>query len=233
MAIDRQSRDEMAAALLAFMRGEIGGRTYLDRMCSVCCNEKDLGWVHVALCDLYDRGHAISTSQQGWESLRRVLAFLKSDLPLKRVHWKVWRRHEKTAAAGFAGLVLAACVAALTGAWWIILVVWLGLGAAWPFLEPWPPSEPEIEERLKAWPFRTEAQWKAYKPLLDGMHLPLYDEGLHYKPVTKPGSSLAQMQDPALRYACGCLLGLPIVLLIALWPFHTTFFAALKQDGSS
>jgi hypothetical protein len=241
MAIDREARDEIAAVLLAYMRGEIGGRAYFDRMSLIVCHERDLWRIHGPLCDLCDGDRAISVSQRGWKSLRRTLAFLKSDLPLKPVSWTVWGRHEKTAALGLAGLLLAACVAALTGTWQIILFVWLGLGLAWPLLiEPWPVSRPDIDERFKAYPFRTEAHWKAYDPLLDGMDIPPYDEGLHHvktKRQPKPGTSLAQLQDPeihyGIQYSIGCVLFLPVVLLRDLWPYHTTYFAALREERSA
>ena len=84
MPVDRDARDALADALAAFMKGQIGAREFERRIDALESEDDTIEGLAVALWTLCDdiTNHTICVSQEGWNSLRRILAFLKSDLEL-------------------------------------------------------------------------------------------------------------------------------------------------------
>jgi hypothetical protein len=81
MPLDRSSRNSAAAALAAYLRGEIDNLT-LDK--EIFCGGKDRALFKVSVqiwrcyCDI--RRHSVNASPEGWEFLTRCLAYFHSDL---------------------------------------------------------------------------------------------------------------------------------------------------------
>ena len=81
MPIDRPSRNRAAAALAAYLRGEIDNYK-LDE--EIFCGTKDRALIKVSgqiwhcYCDI--RRHSVRASPEGWEFLTRCLAYFHSDL---------------------------------------------------------------------------------------------------------------------------------------------------------
>lgn len=229
--MDRKGRDEMIEALLAFMRMEARCAAFSARILSIMITDKGLKRIREELvlgfCDSYV-DHFVSVSPERWDVLRRVIAFLRTDLGAEPVRWTIkhWRQW---AAVPFLGLLSGAAVAAgLTGRWGILLLAWFAMGIVWVFLVPHPKFGPEVVEQTKFWPFRTEEEWKACEHLLQGMDLPFYDPSVHNRPIRTKGEReaidwLASLRIPYIVF-------LPITLVMAFWPIrHTMYFAALKE----
>jgi hypothetical protein len=85
MAIDRQARTGLRNALVSYMAGAI--RTFaFDDQNTACCKTADRSVQEISrfLYNLHDDfiDHPISVTSQGWEVLRRVVAFLDTDLEI-------------------------------------------------------------------------------------------------------------------------------------------------------
>ena len=100
--IDRASRDRLAEALAAWMRGDIDDAAF-DTVNDVPHGRNfisDLALEHVS-CELSLRGNEGDIPFRydgcaGWEALRRWLAFLRTDDGLRPVRpWLRWRRHRR------------------------------------------------------------------------------------------------------------------------------------------
>jgi hypothetical protein len=137
--IDRQARDQAAAALLAFMRQEIDERAYEKALLSIETHERHLNlFITSYLLDIEvdAKTRRFSARPEAWRALRRLLACLRSDLPLRIavLHDTSWR--PATAAASLISLGLAAA-ASLSSGPWLLVLIWVLLGGLWMKLR-WP-----------------------------------------------------------------------------------------------
>ena len=99
MAIDRQARSDLRNALVGYMAGTI--RTFaFDDQNSACRKSADRSVQDVSreLYCIHDdfEDHPISVTSQGWEVLRRVVAFLGTDLEIRTPrHKPSWPFHDE------------------------------------------------------------------------------------------------------------------------------------------
>ncbi len=90
MAIDRPAREVVLNALLQYMRGETRSYGFDDRITPYFNRkgtaDEGLRQIANALWRIYDDfiDHPISVTAEGWEALRRTLAYLQTDLELAK-----------------------------------------------------------------------------------------------------------------------------------------------------
>jgi hypothetical protein len=214
---DRAARDDLIEAVLAYMRREIDNRglekrlePYLGtrRRGKTIALAAELIWCH------YDdfRTHFVHPWPGEWDSLRRILAFLKTDRDLTRQrigvrHWRRW-----VALAGLALLAAGAAAAWEYRTFEYLAGMWVVVGAAWVLIWPYPAPTAEVGERARYSPFRDRADWEAHRPLLRDMGVPPYTSHADDR-LDRPAWN-ALWQD--LDWRLLSLLGLPLVLLAAL-----------------
>jgi hypothetical protein len=109
MTVDRELRADLRKAVLRYMRGEIHSYAFDDSN-SACCRPKttadrSLREISAFLYNIHDDfvDHPISVGPQTWAVLRRIVAFLGTDLDMDpgapRQAWPFrdedeWRAHE-------------------------------------------------------------------------------------------------------------------------------------------
>ena len=85
--VDRQARDSLRDALTRYMTGAIGTFEFDERnsKCREQTDDKAVRDVSHNLWFIHDDfvDHPIHVSRRGWDVLRRVIAFLGTDLPLQ------------------------------------------------------------------------------------------------------------------------------------------------------
>jgi hypothetical protein len=229
---DRKARNEIGEAILAYMRLEIRSNACLQKLVRVKVADKGLRHVRLVLCDCCDSDvdHTVSVSREGWDTLRRALAFLGTDLRIEPVRWRTWHWRQWLAAAGLVVLSAAAVASYGTGWWSILILTWVALGTGWVALWPYPTSSEEFRKRLEFWPFRSEAEWKACEPHLDAAALPLYDPVLHRSPIQSKGDEAAQQW--LARLGLAHIAFLPITLLAGLRRPHATAYLTAPRDSA-
>jgi hypothetical protein len=105
MPIDSQSRAELQEALVKYMTGEINTFAFDDRNSSISTADPSVRQISSALYGIHDDfvDHPISIPLAGWGALRRILAFLETDLEIaedaEEASWpfrdeREWRQHE-------------------------------------------------------------------------------------------------------------------------------------------
>lgn len=88
MVVDRKARTDLRNALVRYMTGEIRSFEFEDKTSpfEIAKTTTDNGVRQVAgfLWYIYDEliNHPISVTSQGWATLRRILAFLRTDLDI-------------------------------------------------------------------------------------------------------------------------------------------------------
>jgi hypothetical protein len=109
LAVDRETRNELRDALIAYMRGETGSFAFGNKIDPVAYAHKPPDRVTVGVArflwltysDTVD--HSISVTAETWAALRRIVAFLQTDLELEGrpedEAWpfrdeEQWQRHE-------------------------------------------------------------------------------------------------------------------------------------------
>ncbi len=99
MAVDRQARTDLQNALVSYMVGTI--RTFaFDDLNTACrkASDRSVQEISRALYYIHDDliNHPISVTLAGWEVLRRVVAFLGTDLETgTRQHEPSWPFHNE------------------------------------------------------------------------------------------------------------------------------------------
>jgi hypothetical protein len=90
MTVDRKARDDLRTALIDYMSGKIRSYQFADRA-EPLWNAKatadySVREISQQLYYIYDEfiDHPISVTAEGWESLRRALAFLHTELELQK-----------------------------------------------------------------------------------------------------------------------------------------------------
>lgn len=238
MPVDRAKRDAVADALASFLRSEIHRGELGDVLqYSVQSDERegqpksekdpyldDL----VTLWFIEERYGPIS--EKMWKGLCRHLAFLKSDLELRR-----WPGHSHEdddtprqivlARWHTLGLLVAFGVAYLTS-WWVFaastLISFLLYQVAMWKHDRLADEEMRrlLKQRMEFYPFADRDEWLTHKHLLDQYHIPAYDPATFYEPsqVSKWPSFLA---FPA-RFACfvfvAAIFAYMYIFSVVMWP---------------
>ena len=155
MSVDRRGRDALIEAILAFMRLEVRSDVFLG-WCSIKSRDEGLERIRCVLGDFCDSyaNHPISVTCEGWEMLRRAIAFLKTDLGVERVRWTIKHWRQWASAAGLVLLSGAFAAAGLTGKWRILVLAWLALGIVWVRIVPYPKFGPEVLEQKSSGHFQ-------------------------------------------------------------------------------
>jgi hypothetical protein len=200
MAVDRNRRELMAKALAAFMRGEIKARqfdkqvmkwdnSYMDR---ISCDEGKAAFV---LWHFYDDliDHHISVSKEGWDCLKRWLAFLKTDYGLRERKVQC-AQYPRLVAPGLLALFplafLAACHFQQLA---IFFAAWLGVAIVWLILyyrkrardRSFIMTDKEGKELLTHAPFLSQEDWQNHAHLIAVFDIPPYDPAVHNKVYRK------------------------------------------------
>ena len=233
-AKDRLARDDMIQATLAFMRRDIDNDGLDQRVGPYLGLSAPSATVRMAaglVWSCYDEfhTHAVPPHLQDWDSLRRILAFLKTDRPLREeaVHVRHWRRWVALAALGV--LAAAAAVALARDRFEDLAIPWVALGMAWMLIWPYPDPPQEVKDRWRYMPFRDRADWEAHEPLLRDLDVPAY--ALHTDKRLERAVPEPWWED--LDWKILALLGLPLVLVLALpSPSWTVPFAAPQPDAA-
>jgi hypothetical protein len=92
MAIDRKLRDDLRDALIRYMTGEIRSFAFADHVWPLrfrrakSITDKSVHQIARFLYCIYDSliDHPVSASPQVWAALRRILAFLQTDLEIEK-----------------------------------------------------------------------------------------------------------------------------------------------------
>jgi len=134
-SVDRDGREKVSSALVSFLSGEIDNLDFHDRINEFHTNDESLRNIRFGLYFLYDdfKSHPISVSREGWDFLRRTVAFLKSDLvrlgPVRSTS-DVHERQERNRLRGW--IALASIAVAVMLAWsitpWALLLPGLTVG---------------------------------------------------------------------------------------------------------
>ncbi len=182
--VDRDARDALADLVRAYMRGEIMSGDF-DRR-NDALGESDDRSVVMLSCDLwqlYDDfdDQPIRVTQETWDWLLRVIAFLRTDLELSTVRRWAWQSKQAVALVGL--LVIGGGVAGsvLTGSKVPFVLCWAGVGTFAFFYGQlrWNRPHPEIVAMGRWAPFGSEAQWRSYRYLADQEGIPAYDPARH------------------------------------------------------
>jgi len=185
--VDLQARSRLAAATAAYMRGEMRSFAFDEVVDEAMENSTDDALFDVAyqLWLFYDDfvDHSVSVSPQGWEYLRRLLAFLTTDYAItKRVH-RTWHRGQLVALGSLAMLIIAYHPWCNAAHWPLFLVTWLGAALAAQYGTNPPVRETsDLEEMWPFAPFLSEEDWQGHAGLLAQYRIPAYDPQEHARP---------------------------------------------------
>lgn len=232
--VDRAARDRLADVLAAYMRGEVDNFA-LDDACGASCPGRDPGCrrTAAALWYFYDdlKPHRCYGSAEQWEMLRRMLAFLRSDLDTwhVRVGWRLFHARQ------LLGLLsLTAVVGAIALFWreWELLALFAWLVGAVIQFSAFRLSarrgQPACQREEASWfPFPTEEDWLRHEPLLEAERLPAYDAGLQGRAIRPRSESIF------LRVLSWFALGIyyPLASLIWLLPESDTKWELERTQG--
>jgi len=250
MSINRKQRRKVADNLAAFMRGEITCEQYLDhglqiRIAIKNSNNPDKFALYNAAFEWMNTlGHdtIISTDETTWQAMCRRLAFLESDLEMKREGHDVmpglgvWGVLACIVAVTCLGCLYYACLGVGLG---LFLVLWAGIGLVAGLAR-------DIHARLHSrkkpsdpfHPFNNEQQFDKHRHLLDHFRLPTYDPSIAQQSsearypilVTILGGVwifLRTVPQNVIRMILG-----PLMLIASLKPEQCPRYVAVKGDES-
>jgi len=195
--IDRPARDALAAVILAYMRGEIQSTEFdrrkweepplaetTDASVEMLCYDTWL--IHDDLID-----HPLSVPRETWDWLRRVVAFLRTDLRLTTVETYAWHPKQLVGLLGLLAIAGGAALGLLWSAWWPLAAAWVAAGSVGYFYGQLRQPQPSAAvQELGRWaPFRSRAEWESRQHLVGPGELPDYDPALHCRPVREPPPS--------------------------------------------
>jgi hypothetical protein len=247
MPVDRRCRDEFAEQLAAFLRGEVSRtafRARLGRMQPIPDEDADshLGGL---LVTTWHRTVG-PLSEPEWQSLRRDLAFLKTDFVDARAAMPMPPGCDAADDVRLARRHLAALAAALAlqpfVGWWPFAAAWLlsyplfalrARGRNRPEVEAW---WAEARQRLAFAPFADETEWRAHAGLLEPFRLPEYDAWIHgpveaIGPAAKATEALGRAVGRAF---IGGLPALQLLMTLPVWPLKLVamaVFARRRRQG--
>ena len=230
MPIDRTVRDAQLAALVAFMRREITSGEFDRRIRPSRSEDRSAGRVYWMLWTGYDDfvDHTIHACADRWNRFRRLAAFLKTDLELETVRRRVWSRRQLYALVGLLVLAAGLLASRRAGSWLPLVAAWAGTAAVWTTWRPGRAIPAEVAALWRFSPFRDEAQWQRYEPLLSQIDLPPYDPRVHHQPVGDPDRRRRVVW--ASRLLGGLMI--PLVLLVHLVPTTYVFCVARSEADS-
>ena len=217
MPLDRAARDRLAAILAQYMRGEVDNFA-LDEVAMDAESDDDaVHAIGTGLWCTYDdfRRHTVRADHRVWETMRRTVAFLKTDLdlPQPKPKRRRWLHREQLWGVGAAAAIAAAALGAGRGSdlWWLLPGVAIGLPfTAWPHLL----ADNTDDQADRSYPFGDEAAWRAHEPLLAEERLPSFDAVVHDRPVRGRISSFMISLPASLTLA-------PLIALFMLIPRRT------------
>ena len=174
-SVDRPARDALAEIILAAAQGNEPPEAYDAR--PPLLDTADYGvkaFAFVPDLIFYDIVPDRRGDVETWRWLQRVVALLRSDLPLVQVQ-RSMRHPRQFVGLGGALLIIAGIVAAIAlGAWWPLFAAWAVAGVGMVlFMRHYPHLiSAEVEELGRFAPFRSEAQWNRYRNLVGPDELP-------------------------------------------------------------
>jgi hypothetical protein len=161
------------------MRGEIDNFELDDRIARIPRHDRAIRKFCFTLWFTYDdlKSHRIHMSAAGWDMLRRMLAFLRSDLEHEDPEGNLLTRFVRKALSAVYLLILGAVLYWLWGRWWTLTAAWWFVGAIVYGLIALNSRLSGASENNTAqmYPFRDQQQWEANQHLLQGLELPHYD----------------------------------------------------------
>jgi len=233
--VDREARTRLADATAAYMRGEMKSFAFDEAVEQAMENSKDSALFDVAdwLWRFYDdfKDQSVYATPQGWEYLKRLLAFLTTDHAITKRVRRTWHRGQLVALGSLVVLIATYHPWCNAAHWPLFLATWITAALAARYGTN-PPAEPtpEMEELWQFAPFLSEEDWQAHARLLDRYGIPPYDPQEH----TPPHRS--RLEEWALIIPWGILgfVALPLVLLSRLPPHtETVLLREADQSGNS
>lgn len=218
MPVDRVARDRFASTLAAYMRGVVDNFALDEAGFEADTDDSTVRRLGLAVWYCYDDGksHPMSVSSEEWESLRRVIAFLRSDL---EVHEPTGPRrwlHSKQ----LVGIATLSSLMLAGRQWWVTSsAAWLMLPGLlvgvpltlWAYIAPQEPAPP-------FYPFANEEQWRSYEHLIEGERLPDYTRETHARPIRDPFVSWVMFIPGTMVWA---FVVAPLMALVFLMPRNT------------
>jgi hypothetical protein len=193
-AVDRHARDALAELIIAYMKGEIDGAEFEDRKGESLQDNQDPS-VRVLDYDLWlihddSADHPMSVPHETWDWLLRVIAFLRTDLGLVSERRSMWHRKQLVAGGGLLLIGCGVTMSMATASWIPLILCWATAGTLAMFYAQRYRDcvHPEIEALGRYAPFRSEAQWQRYRPLVAAANIPTYN------PAFYPGSPSADAE---------------------------------------
>lgn len=177
--LDRLARDALAEIILAAAQGNEPPEAYASR--PPILDTADYGvqaFAFVPDLIFYDLVPDRRGDVETWRWLRRVVAFLRSDLPLVQVQKRMRHPRQFVGLAGMLLIVAGTTAAIALRIWWPFLVSWAAAGVGLVlFMRHYPHLvSAEVEELGRFAPFRSEAQWRRYRDLVREEELPIRNE---------------------------------------------------------
>jgi len=228
--VDLQARSRLAAATAAYMRGEMGSFAFDEVVDEAMDNSTDDGLSKVAyrLWLFYDDfvDHSVHASPQGWEYLKRLLAFLTTDYVItERVH-RTWHRGQLVAFGSLAALVAAYLAWCNSAHWPLFLLTCIGAALAVRYGTDPPVRETsDLEELWQFSPFLSQEDWQGRARLVDQYRIPAYDPQEH----ARPHRSVYDGWASQIPWWPSLLVVTPLRLLFRLRP-HTDSVLLREED---
>ena len=253
MAINREQRGKVADNLAAFMRGEITDAEYLDRGRQILdeikrSNTPDTFALYNACFEWMNPSggdHTLRADETTWNAMRCRLAFLASDLEMKR------EGHDPIPGAGIWAVLGSITVVILLV---YLHVVWIGLGMGagifcssfWCGAGFGAALAIDIHARLcfrkrrpdPFHPFNDATQFREHQHLLERFNLPTYDAKHLQLPTKNTYSALTCIAGGIGVVLLTLLQGVlpmifgPLLLIGALKPGRRPRYVAVKGDES-
>jgi len=236
--VTREQRDALSALAARYLRGELTPAEF-EEACQQLSTQDTTKTVGRVVADLFTRVHLATDSdlmgrqipldQRYWERYRKSLAYLRSNLPDRKLGDLPFPPHEPWNASDSRLLLLvtgpgtAALLFSMQFGVWPYLATCAGLAGA--FALAWyrivvtfqqsraQPNEAKQawQQKRELWPFTDEAEWKQYAPLVDELHLPSWEE---YEPFTKRADFQLPQEPP--QSVAWWVVQIVLYLLLAL-----------------
>ena len=228
MPVDRANRDKMGKTIVAYMRREIKTRQFEHRTLARTRDKgaAAAGWQLWLIYDDYIN-HPVRVSPEGWDHLRRWLAFLRTDYGVVERRPPAAPRPRRLAAVSLLILGVVLVLGLFSVPWLYFFATWAALGIPWTILawlkwnedEHLAKSDPDLTLLWRSEPFLSEADWLAHAHLLDDLDLPAFDPAVHGVPPPKPETrplDRAFWWLAETRVVRGVLYGLGGLLMLVL-----------------
>jgi len=237
----------MADAIAAYMRGEIKSREFEKAAGPIDGPTDDEGADGAGLQMWYVYGdfidHPVCVSREGWDYLRRWLAFLKTDYGLKDRKPRSWVYPRALPLLFLMGLLGSLAASITLGSWIVLAVGWLILGPAWYPIRRYKfrrdqalaESDRELNKLAETSPFLSAEDWRDHEALLDSCQLPEYDPSVHDVPFRDKEDERPDDGGPGMPWRLlGCIIVLPFMLISALFAkgsICAEYYVYLRTDN--